>query len=106
VQIDLTKMPLLELKGFAYDQMMLQEVCLQNLRAANQEIARKTQALEAEINAKHAELDARNAALDAKLAARAGVPPGSNGSHYDPIGPPGTEGPPGENAGIVEEKGC
>jgi hypothetical protein len=77
MQIDLSKMPLLELKAFAYDQMAMQEVCLQNLRAANQEIERKTQERIAEIDAKnaaldakHAELDARNAALDAKMAQR------------------------------------
>jgi C4-dicarboxylate-specific signal transduction histidine kinase len=92
VQIDLSKMPLLELKAFAYDQMALQEACLQNLRAANQEIARKTQEREAEINAKHAELDARNAALDAKIAERAAA--NLNGASGEPsAGATGTTGP-------------
>lgn len=64
--IDLSKMSVLELKGFAYDQLRNQEILLANLRAANELIAQKEQEQQAAIHAKHKELDA--AALDAKLA--------------------------------------
>ena len=42
--IELSKMSVVDLKAFAYDQLALQEVCLANLRAANQEIQRKVEA--------------------------------------------------------------
>lgn len=42
-QLDITKLSVTELKSLAYDEMARLEICQTNLRAINQEIAKRNQ---------------------------------------------------------------